>query len=377
MASENRYIRVNQLSVTTYPNGSTTTNNDLDWGSTISRTWSRNGKQRPESPYSCYRDVDAAVKGVMILGYGMPFGNDKVSTTKGYVGVGVPRPGSYDSGCDRAVTKALAQFKDGGFNAALFFAEGRKAIDMIADRTHQVRDFLSWAHGDRKGSRGRRTPDQVQKAWLEVQYGWLPLLNDLSGALSALAGNLNKEVVVAKASAASEETKVNKTFATGTGYPTIAWEKSRAIIRNRSACVVKLKGLLNSRAAATAASLGLTNPLELAWELIPYSFVVDWFVPIGNTLSAIDATTGYTFAGGSITRFYKGEVEATVDRATWNTSTNNTCVQKGDGTGMLMTLNRQVYTGFPFPPPPRFKNPLSVTHGLNAIALLTDVLRRR
>jgi hypothetical protein len=33
-------------------------------------------------------------------------------------------------------------------------------------------------------------------------------------------------------------------------------------------------------------SLGLVNPAEIAWEVVPYSFVVDWFLPIGSYISA-------------------------------------------------------------------------------------------
>jgi hypothetical protein len=34
--------------------------------------------------------------------------------------------------------------------------------------------------------------------------------------------------------------------------------------------------------------LGLNNPVGIAWELIPFSFVVDWFVPVGKWLTAND-----------------------------------------------------------------------------------------
>jgi hypothetical protein len=32
--------------------------------------------------------------------------------------------------------------------------------------------------------------------------------------------------------------------------------------------------------------------LALAWELIPYSFVVDWLFPVGDYLSSLDALVG-------------------------------------------------------------------------------------
>lgn len=44
------------------------------------------------------------------------------------------------------------------------------------------------------------------------------------------------------------------------------------------------------------ASFGITNPLELAWELIPYSFVIDWAFNVGNVLSGLDALIGVQLA---------------------------------------------------------------------------------
>lgn len=36
-----------------------------------------------------------------------------------------------------------------------------------------------------------------------------------------------------------------------------------------------------------ARQLGLTNPATVLWERLPYSFVVDWFIPIGSYLSLL------------------------------------------------------------------------------------------
>jgi hypothetical protein len=47
--------------------------------------------------------------------------------------------------------------------------------------------------------------------------------------------------------------------------------------------------ILCSREADFYERWGLTDPASVAWELIPFSFVADWFVPIGDTLRAIHA----------------------------------------------------------------------------------------
>lgn len=40
--------------------------------------------------------------------------------------------------------------------------------------------------------------------------------------------------------------------------------------------------------AARLAPYGLTNPLLTAWELVPFSFVADWFVNVGDTIASLD-----------------------------------------------------------------------------------------
>lgn len=37
---------------------------------------------------------------------------------------------------------------------------------------------------------------------------------------------------------------------------------------------------------------GLINPLSVAWELVPFSFVVDWFLPIGTYINSMSDYAG-------------------------------------------------------------------------------------
>jgi len=39
-------------------------------------------------------------------------------------------------------------------------------------------------------------------------------------------------------------------------------------------------------------AFGLDNPLAIAWEVVPFSFVVDWFLPINRYLKNISALNG-------------------------------------------------------------------------------------
>jgi hypothetical protein len=44
------------------------------------------------------------------------------------------------------------------------------------------------------------------------------------------------------------------------------------------------------------------NPLEFAWEILPFSFVFDLLIPVGDWLSAMDALKGYSNGFGSVSR---------------------------------------------------------------------------
>jgi len=40
--------------------------------------------------------------------------------------------------------------------------------------------------------------------------------------------------------------------------------------------------------ALLAQTLGLNVPMQIAWDLVPFSFVVDWFLPIGKVISRVE-----------------------------------------------------------------------------------------
>jgi hypothetical protein len=69
------------------------------------------------------------------------------------------------------------------------------------------------------------------------------------------------------------------------------WQASRHM-------VVKTKLNVKLRDDGFISRINLGNPLEWAWERIPFSFVVDWVLPVGNfvqaigTLSRIDHSYG-------------------------------------------------------------------------------------
>lgn len=120
--------------------------------------------------------------------------------------------------------------------------------------------------------------------WLELQYGWTPLLYDVYGSAEYVAKLLHDSsvdlIVKAAGKGSSTDTYSNSN------------EQSTAVANAIVKHIVHLK--VSDPLLRNSAALGLTNPLNVAWELVPFSFVADWFLPIGATLNSLSALQGYT-----------------------------------------------------------------------------------
>lgn len=53
----------------------------------------------------------------------------------------------------------------------------------------------------------------------------------------------------------------------------------------------------------TLQELGLLNPLEVAWEKVPFSFLVDWIINLNEIAQSATAGAGIQFNDGSKTTF--------------------------------------------------------------------------
>jgi hypothetical protein len=206
----------------------------------------------------------------------------------------------------------------------------------------------------------------VANDWLSIQYGWRPILSDVYGACEELANRVTSQPDIVTA--------------TGNGKVEIAMPI--AVLQNSPYPHVKYsgtvnyscKGVIKYRARTEWADIlrttGLINPLEVAWEVIPYSFVVDWFLPVGNFLNNLDYDLGIEFSRGWITTkadvVYRGDVvhETIVSGGTTQNWSG------GSKTTEVHGFSREILGSFPNVPRPEFKNPISLGHVENALALL-------
>lgn len=218
------------------------------------------------------------------------------------------------------------------------------------------------ALGQSPRSRKFKRPDTSGR-WLELQYGWLPLIGDIYTIANAdipSSGYLRCSATIKRSGSHSDVNSWNAI----SGYR-LDWDYS---LKSK----VTVSGFVSFDKVATAAQFGLTNPLLVAWEVVPFSFVVDWFLPIGSYLEGLTALHGLKLSDTSTTvhRSVKFKGELKQGPASAGVSYYR---QSGITSGERYMIERTL--GIPALPLPKLKSPFSVAHGLNAIALLRQLLR--
>lgn len=211
----------------------------------------------------------------------------------------------------------------------------------------------------------------LARNWLELQYGWKPLLSDLRGTMEATARmNLADLHVRTVKSSATRNTTQRIPFQVPnlSGTP---WAGVH-ILHTFTQFRYGIRFALDDPLTAFLAQTGFTNPINLAWEIIPYSFVVDWFLPIGPYLETLSAWKGMHFVDGFQTQFTRQDAYSVVYFDGYLANPPNWSKNKTYGTYAResVLLNRGKLTSFPTASFPEFKNPLSVGHALNGLALL-------
>ncbi len=290
-------------------------------------------------------------------------------------------PTSDGNDLHRAEVQALLKVRDQKFNAALFLAEADKSAAMIGSSATQLyRSYSAFRRGNfAAAARHLRIslPSNGKGAasrWLEYQYGWLPLLSDLKGAYEELRRPYRSGggVIGVKSRVTSkEERKVLTNYQPYSVSSTISLQKRTQVC---------LWYKIDNPALLQASTVGLLNPLEVGWELIPFSFVLDWLVPIGDVLGALTATSGTTFLNGTSTFSVEASCLDVLQGGSFVNSPGSAYEYTVTGTGnatqsrRIFKMNRNLYRYSPVPVP-YWKNPASVGHALNALALLRSIIR--
>jgi len=131
-----------------------------------------------------------------------------------------------------------------------------------------------------------RPDKRIANRWLEYQYGVRPLMQDVYGSAEALATKIRTGMYL------HANTRVEESFESASQLA--GGFNQKVFLRRKYTWVgiARARYRISDPTIKQLAQLGISNPLLLAWELIPYSFVIDWLFPVGKWLESLDALNG-------------------------------------------------------------------------------------
>jgi len=212
---------------------------------------------------------------------------------------GIPVPGAplgvISSVSDRAysdlIKKAKAQLSS--FESGQDLGEIKETIQSILHPMKSLRDHtLSYFSSVKKLKSRYKKASSLRKAvadtYLEWTFGWKPLAADIADGIVGLGSARLPNVPIdafAKSQYQHDVSTVDSSGPSGGGMI--------ATLTDIGVFSCRLKGMVNvyynggPPSLQQELQLDLPNFLPTAWDLIPYSFVVDYFTNVGDIVNAI------------------------------------------------------------------------------------------
>lgn len=354
------------------------------------------GPNRRFSPYSFDKRVERGCRGEQVYGQ---WGRDPLDTTSttqwlewgsyGCYGLGTSW-GRYTltpsvNSQNTARNKALEQLYDGirhseiSLNTSL--GESRETFEMLHNivqrfKTDKYRTLITSTQELVRALR-RDSRKTLSSGWLGWHVGWKPFLQDISNIFqhfTTLQTQPHLDFVGVTKARASER-DVQTKFGGGTLESYTASYRYEFGVRYR----------IENLALFNTWQLGLTARPTLVWELTSLSFVIDYFINIGQYLALLEAgiaNNGITLLDG---------YQTYSSRQQWSSAWSTTSPRPpypgaGGTTGAILirgsndcTLDRTVkersiLTSLPIPVMPTFKIPKASEQLLTCAALLSGLI---
>lgn len=189
------------------------------------------------------------------------------------------------------LSKLVQEWKNTDLNIGVSAAEGKESLGMVSDKLFGL---YQAARAMRRGNLGgairhfnhpvprrhrKRAAKQLSQgdvsgAWLSVHLGWVPMIQDVYAGLQYSESDGGYGII--RTPWIKGEVTCNSAGGSNAPIP------RKLDYRSRLVCEVRTPPQWYDR-------LGLTNPALVAWELVPFSFVVDYFLPIGDSIEALSA----------------------------------------------------------------------------------------
>lgn len=269
---------------------------------------------------------------------------------------------------DKAYNRALGKLNEqvrGELDISVALAEAHQTQKMVNAVGKFERYFQSVG------------PRRWGNEWLELHYGWKPLLGDIYGAAEELIALPEFLAVISARAHAKADTTVSTTtsgpvdisgLSNFTDLPVTT--KSKISVFDGVKLQISLKPPTDLVRLGRWTSL---NPVNIAWELVPYSFVVDWFIDIGTFLRDTESYWLYNslFSSGYRSDLRAATVTSTVLYANFIPNYfERVDYINAKANQDVLSFDRDLLYSYPFPRLPQVNTDLSSSRLITAAALL-------
>lgn len=204
----------------------------------------------------------------------------------------------------------------GGVNFIISTAEATETVAALAEKITALRSFIKNMKRGKFGfalSRYRQTlnptvAQEISGRWLEANFGWLPLMKEIETILAQL-----RDITVP---AATQSVVVEQKGKTRSKTGSFWFDPIVTDVTNRASTLYNVEyntpsysfnrgfdvpdfpftlydafidkgfpGILDPKVQEDF-SLFFEQTLEGVWNILPFSFVIDWFIPVGDYLTA-------------------------------------------------------------------------------------------
>jgi len=291
------------------------------------------------------------------------------------------------------LNKAYDKLRDSSFSGSVFLAEGHQTLHMLGNTISTLASAVSyvrrgdlnracrslgvspnrgepfnrlWANNQKKDALSgvlKSTSLGASNSWLQLSFGWLPLVSDIYNGSEALANlRYRPRRLTARGSNRRNDgsSSYNDFLEYDAGYA--RWSTS---VSYSSSVLLSI-----SAPVPDNGRLGLNTPYTALWNLVPWSFLLDYIIPIGDYLQAKESINKI-----DVIRFVKSEktVHRMIGNWTWDRPSTPALYTSTRFVRSIIAPNEA--KNIPLPGFKPVSKIFSTNHVLNSIALLRQAFR--
>lgn len=278
---------------------------------------------------------------------------------------------------DKAFEKLTSQL-----NLAVDLLEISETTRMIAN----LKDLRYWAKTlresfDEHGWKHAST-HEISNRWLEYRYGWQPLLSSIYGIVDVARKRTRVPLrVIARSSVTDNQKVVAGSYTYESPY---VLKETQWTAR----CEVSMVFGDSGTSVDSIYDYTSLDPAVIGWELVPYSFVIDWIYDIGGYLSHLETharfRSGFVRGYRTVTSIIR-TVETTEGHSTYSLMPTAPCGlvfgtyerQKSWSTSLTEKFkDRLKYSSCPRPVKPVLDVKINSKHLADSAALIAQLWKR-